>query len=127
EVGRGSFVLPAGAENTPPYLAERLGELIDLSILKPVTERMHVETFREGLHWVAENLTVPAALSFRPSSVLPQHRQIAADWLRRGGIDAAPENITITDGATSAITTAVMSAVPAGDTLAAAALTHHLL
>src|SRR5690606_38975704 len=59
--------------------------------------------------------------------VLPQHRQIAADWLRRGGIDAAPENITITDGATSAITTAVMSAVPAGDTLAAAALTHHLL
>ncbi|QRZ15213.1 PLP-dependent aminotransferase family protein [Paracoccus methylovorus] len=127
EVGRGSFVLPAGSENTPPYLAERLGELVDLSILKPVTERMHVETFREGLHWVAENLSVPAALSFRPNSVLPQHRQIAAEWLRRNGIDAAPENITITDGATSAITTAVMSAVPAGDTLAAGALTHHLL
>ncbi|KGJ12315.1 PLP-dependent aminotransferase family protein [Paracoccus versutus] len=127
EVGRGSFVLPPGSENTPPYLAERLGELVDLSILKPVTERMHVETFREGLHWVAENLPVPAALSFRPNSVLPQHRQIAADWLRRKGIEAAPENITLTDGATSAITTAVMSAVPAGGTLAAAALTHHLL
>ncbi|WP_311761595.1 MocR-like ectoine utilization transcription factor EhuR [Paracoccus broussonetiae] len=127
EVGRGSFVLPAGAENSPPYLAERPGELIDLSILKPVTDRMHVERFREGLHWIADNLTGAAALSFRPNSVLPRHRQIAADWLRRGGIDTAPDCITIADGATSAITTAVMSAVPPGGTLAAAALTHHLL
>ncbi|MTH63929.1 PLP-dependent aminotransferase family protein [Paracoccus shanxieyensis] len=127
EVGRGSFVLPQGAEAPPPYLAERAGGLVDLSILKPVTERMHVETFRDGLHWVAENLTSPAALSFRPSSVLPQHRGVAADWLRRGGIDTAPECITLTDGATSAITTAVMSAVPPGGTLAAAGLTHHLL
>lgn len=127
EVGRGSFVLPAGAENAPPYLSERPGELIDLSILKPVTERMHVDRFREGLHWVADNLTAAAALSFRPNSVLPRHRQVAVDWLRRGGIDTAPENVTITDGATSAITSAVMSAVPPGGTLAAAALTHHLL
>lgn len=127
EVGRGSFVLPVGAENAPPYLAERPGGLVDLSILKPVTERMHIETFREGLHWVAANLTGPAALSFRPNSVLPQHRQIAAEWLRRAGIDTAPDCITLTDGATQAISTAVMSAVPAGGTLAAAALTHHLL
>lgn len=127
EVGRGSFVLPQGTEAPPPYLAERAGGLVDLSILKPVTERMHVETFRDGLHWVAENLTSPAALSFRPSSVLPQHRQVAADWLRRGGIETAPECITLTDGATSAITTAVMSAVPPGGLLAAAGLTHHLL
>ncbi|WP_295045895.1 PLP-dependent aminotransferase family protein [uncultured Paracoccus sp.] len=127
EVGRGSFVLPAGSENSPPYLAERLGGLVDLSILKPVTGRMHVDIFRDGLHWVAENLTAPAALSFRPTSVLPQHRRVAADWLRRSGIDVAPDCITLTDGATSAITTAVMSAVPPGGTLAAAALTHHLL
>ncbi|WP_288947898.1 PLP-dependent aminotransferase family protein [uncultured Paracoccus sp.] len=127
EVGRGSFVLPPGGENSPPYLAERQRELIDLSILKPVTEHMHVETFRQGLHWVAENLTASAALSFRPNSVLPKHQQVAADWLRRHGVDTAPQNITITDGATSAITTAVMSAVPAGGTLAAATLTHHLL
>lgn len=126
EVGRGSFVMPPGAENAP-YLPERQGALIDLSILKPVTERMHVETFRSGLHWVADNLTAAAALSFRPNSVLPRHRQVASDWLRGAGIEAAPDDITITDGATQAITTAVMSAVPAGGTLAAAALTHHLL
>lgn len=127
EVGRGSFVLPAAVENRTPYLAHREGALIDLSILKPVTEQMHVELFRKGLHWVADNLTEPAALSFRPNTVMPRHRQTAADWLRCKGIETAPENITITDGVTSAITTAVMSAVPVGGTLATASLTHHLL
>ncbi|WP_295048636.1 PLP-dependent aminotransferase family protein [uncultured Paracoccus sp.] len=127
EVGRGSFVLPPASENRAPYLAQREAALIDLSILKPVTERRHVEIFRKGLHWVADNLTESAALAFRPSSVMPGHRQIAADWLGRNGLDVAPDNITITDGATSAVTTAVMSAVPAGGTIAAATLTHHLL
>src|SRR5690606_28798333 len=102
-------------------------EVIDLSILKPVSEAMHVERLREGLHWVADNMSESAAVSFRPSSVMPAHRAIAADWLRRGGIDVPPERIVITDGATPALTTAVMTAVPAGGGLAAAALTHHLL
>lgn len=127
EVGRGSFVLPPAGENRPPYLAERPSQIVDLSILKPVTEPMHVERLREGLHWVADNMAAAAAVSFRPSSVLPPHQRVAADWLRRGGIEVAPDNIVITDGATSAITTAVMTAVPPGGTLAAAAITHHLL
>lgn len=127
EVGRGSFVLPVGGENRPPYLAERLGELVDLSILKPVTDRSHADRFRDGMQWLAQNMSDSSALSFRPNSVLPYHRRVACDWLARSGIDASPDTITITDGATSAITTAVMTAVPPGGTLAAAALTHHLL
>ncbi|MBK4217156.1 PLP-dependent aminotransferase family protein [Paracoccus caeni] len=127
EVGRGSFVRAGLAENAPPYLTERSKELIDLSILKPVSDRMHTELMRNGLHWVADNMAAASALSFRPSSVLPRHRAVAAEWLRRGGIVAAPDNIIITDGATSAITTAVMSAAPAGSTMATSALTHHLL
>ncbi|SNR47674.1 PLP-dependent aminotransferase family protein [Paracoccus sediminis] len=127
EVGRGSFVLPAGAENSPPYLARRPGELIDLSILKPVTDRMHLDRFRDGMRWLADNLAAPSALSFRPNSVLPAHQAVASAWLRRAGIEAAPDHIVITDGVTQAMTTAVMTAVPPGGTLAAAALTHHLL
>lgn len=127
EVGRGSFVRAGTTESAPPYLAERSKELIDLSILKPVSDRMHTELMRGGLHWVADNMGAASALSFRPSSVLPRHRAVASDWLRRGGIEAAPDNIIITDGATAAITTAVMSAAPGGSTLGASALTHHLL
>nr|WP_229583023.1 PLP-dependent aminotransferase family protein [Paracoccus sp. S-4012] len=127
EVGRGSFVLPPAAESAPPYLAERPSEIVDLSILKPVSEPMHLQLLRDGLHWVADHMAAPAALSFRPSSIMPVHRRIAADWLARGGVEASPDSIVITDGATSAVTTAVMAAVVPGGTLAAEALTHHLL
>jgi DNA-binding transcriptional MocR family regulator len=127
EVGRGSFVLPAAAETRAPYLVQRNGEVVDLSILKPVTDRMHLDLMRGGLGWLSQNLPAEDALSFRPNSILPPHREIAAAWLARGGIKAAAERIVITDGATPAISTAVMTAVPPGGTLAAARLTHHLL
>lgn len=126
-VGSGSFVLSQAGDSNPPYLANRTSEVIDLSILKPVSDNLHVNKMRDGLHWVADNLTAASALSFRPSSVLPRHRHIAADWLKRRGVEVAPENIVITDGATTAISTAVMSAAPSGTTLAAPSLTHHLL
>lgn len=127
EVGRGTFVLPQSAEAPAPYLNRRTGGVVDLSILKPVTDALHLQKMREGLAWLAENLPPQAALSFRPTSVMPEHLKTAAAWLARGGIDVAPEQIVITDGATPAITTAVMTAVPPGGTLAAAELTHHLL
>lgn len=127
EIGRGSFVLGPGAEARQPYLPERTGEVIDLSILKPVVEAMHHDRLRQGFGWLAENLSVSAALSFRPNMVMPQHRRIAADWLARQGIGVEPANITITNGASSAITAALMCVVPPGAGLAAEALTHHTL
>ena len=127
QVGRGSFVLPTGAETQAPYLAQRSTEAVDLSILKPVTDQLHLDRMRDGLAWLAENLPPQAALSFRANSVMPPHRQVAADWLAQGGLGVSPDQIVITDGVTSAITTAVMTAVPPGGTLAAPELTHHLL
>ena len=127
EIGRGSFVLSPKQEARPPYLPERLGELIDLSILKPVCETLHLDRMRDGMGWLAQNLSTEAALSFRPNTVMPRHRVLAADWLARCGVDSQPGNISITNGATSAITAAVMSVAPVGSTLAAEALTHHML
>ena len=37
KVGSGSFVLPPAGDSNPPYIADRSSEVIDLSILKPVT------------------------------------------------------------------------------------------
>lgn len=127
EVGRGSFVLGAGADMRQPYLPERSGGLIDLSILKPVVEQLHFDQLRAGFVWLSENLAAPSALSFRPNSVMPRHHSIAADWLMRQGIPADASGITITNGATPAITAALMAAVPHGSGLAAPALTHHTL
>lgn len=127
EVGRGSFVLGVGAEARQPYLPERSGEVIDLSILKPVVEQMHLDRLRSGFAWLSENLAAPSALSFRPNMVMPRHRAVGADWLQRQGIPADANGVAITNGATPAITAALMAVVPCGSGVAAAALTHHTL
>ncbi|KAB2885911.1 MAG: PLP-dependent aminotransferase family protein [Albidovulum sp.] len=127
EVGRGSFVLGPGAEARQPYLPERPGEVIDLSILKPVVEAMHLDRLREGFLWLGENLAAPSALSFRPNMVMPHHRATGAEWLMRQGIPAEPQGTIVTNGATPAITAAVMGVAPPGSGLATEALTHHTL
>lgn len=127
EIGRGSFVLGPAAEARQPYLAERPGEVVDLSILKPVVGAMHHERLRQGFAWLADNLSAASALSFRPNMVMPHHRNVAAGWLAQQGIDTDPALISITNGATPAITAALMSVAPPGATIAAEALTHHIL
>lgn len=127
EVGRGSFVLDHAQEARQPYLPERPGEVIDLSILKPVVDAMQFDRLRSGFAWLAENMAAPSALSFRPNMVMPFHRKVAADWLMRQNVPAEASGIAVTNGATPAITAAVMAVVPPGAGLAAAALTHHTL
>lgn len=127
EVGRGTFVQSVHREPSPPYLPERLGEVIDLSILKPVCETMHLEKMRQAFQWLSENLSPSAALSFRPNVVFPHHRRVAAQWLALCGVEASPTNISLTNGATSAITTAIMSVVPPGAALGIEKISHHTL
>jgi DNA-binding transcriptional MocR family regulator len=127
EIGRGSFVQTQPKEPEPPYLPERLGELIDLSILKPVCEQIHLERMREAFGWLAENLPSSSALSFRPNMVFPRHRAVAAEWLAQCGLEVSPLNVNLTNGATSGMTVALMSVAPPGSTVATEAISHHTL
>ncbi|TIV13598.1 MAG: PLP-dependent aminotransferase family protein, partial [Mesorhizobium sp.] len=99
-------------EPEPPYIPERLGEVIDLSILKPVCEPMHLEKLKQALGWLAENLPSSSALSFRPNMVFPRHRAVAVEWLKLCGLEASPQNISLTNGATAGMTVALMSVAP---------------
>lgn len=127
EIGRGSFVLGPPSEARQPYLSERPGKVIDLSILKPVVGALHHDRLRQGFAWLAENLSMASALSFRPNMVMPQHCQVAARWLDQQGISTDPKLISVTNGATPAITAAMMAVAPPGSSIAAEALTHHTL
>jgi len=127
EIGRGSFVQTQRREPEPPYLPERPGEVVDLSILKPVCELTHLERMKEALAWLAETLPASSALSFRPNMVFPRHRAVAVEWLRLCGIDVSPQNISLTNGATAAMTVALMSVAPPGSTVATEAIGHHTL
>ncbi|MGO4450732.1 PLP-dependent aminotransferase family protein [Phyllobacterium sp. TAF24] len=127
ETGRGSFVKAQRREIDQPYLPERLGEVIDLSILKPVCEKMHHERLKKALGWLSETLPASSALSFRPNVVFPRHRATAVKWLRECGLDVPASNISITNGATAAMTVAIMSVAPVGSTIATEATGHHTL
>lgn len=127
EIGRGSFVQTRGREPEPPYLPERLGEVIDLSILKPVCEPMHHERLKQALAWLAETLPSSSALSFRPNVVFPRHRAVAVEWLRECGLAVSPQNVSLTNGATAGMTVALMSVAPPGSTVATEAIGHHTL
>ncbi|ACI58690.1 DNA-binding transcriptional MocR family regulator [Rhizobium leguminosarum] len=127
EIGRGSFVQTRPREPEPPYLPERLGEVIDLSILKPVCEQIHLERLRQAFGWLSENLPSSSALSFRPNMVFPRHRSVATEWLARCGLEVSPLNISVTNGATSGMTVALMSVAPPGSTIATEAVSHHTL
>ncbi|MEO3386765.1 PLP-dependent aminotransferase family protein [Mesorhizobium sp. CAU 1741] len=127
EIGRGTFVQTRKPEPDPPYLPERLGEVIDLSILKPVCEAMHLDRLKEALTWLGGNLPSGAALSFRPNNVFPRHRVAAVEWLRQCGLDISPLNVSVTNGATAGMTVALMAAAPPGSTVATEAIGHHTL
>ncbi|WP_435259339.1 PLP-dependent aminotransferase family protein [Thioclava sp. FR2] len=127
EVGRGTYVLPPSSEARQPYLPERPGEVIDLSILKPVVGQRQVEEFRQGFAWLAENLSASSALSFRPKAVMPRHWEVAAGWLRALGIPAVASGVVISNGVSAALSAAVMGVVPPGGGLAAESLTHHTI
>ena len=127
EIGRGSFVQTRPREPEPPYLPERLGEVIDLSILKPVCEHFHLEKMRQAFGWLADNLPPSSALSFRPNMVFPRHRAVAGEWLAHCGVQISPLNVSLTNGATSGMTVALMSAAPPGSLVVAEAISHHTL
>ena len=131
ETGRGTFVRPQGmahgAEGHAPYLPERLGEIVDLSILKPVCGEIHLAHMRQALAGMADRLPENTVLSFRPNVIFPRHRAVAAAWLKQCGVDVAPSNITLTNGATSGLTTALMAVAPPGSTVAAEAICGHTL
>lgn len=127
EIGRGTFVHTQRPEPPQPYLPERLGEVIDLSILKPVCESLHHQRLRQALGWLGDSLSESAALSFRPNVVFPRHRAVAVDWLRHCGLAASPQNVSLTNGATAGMTVALMSVAPPGSTIVAEAIGHHTL
>lgn len=127
EVGRGSFVRGPRADANTPYIPERLKEVIDLSILKPVSDPRHLRQLRATLAELAEDLPPMVALSFRPNAIYARHRAVGTGWLRGCGVTTAPANIILTNGATAGMTIALMSAAPHGSVVVTEEVGHHTL
>jgi DNA-binding transcriptional MocR family regulator len=128
EVGRGSFVRAGPAEARTPW--QRLGdrdEVIDCSMLTPVTGPIHIERMRATLVELSKSPPPDALFSFRPRAALERHVRFGLRWLARCGVSARPEVVLPTNGNTSAMTVALMTAANPGDLVVTEELGHHTL
>lgn len=128
QVGRGTFVRSDLRMPDLPFVPERRdGEIIDLSMLKPVHDPELTDRFAKVLREIASGVDPRVLNSFRPNTVFRRDKEIALGWLRLCGLDTAPDNIQITNGVTPAMTIALMSVARAGATIATEVIGHHTL
>ncbi len=128
QVGRGTFVNARPVETIAPYLSAGLGEpLIDFSNSKPVAGQIHLGKMRKALADLSGTLPHSAVFSFRPANALRPYQVAATLWLERCGVVCAPERILMTNGSSSAMTTALLTAVEPGSTIATDEVCHHPL
>jgi DNA-binding transcriptional MocR family regulator len=128
EVGRGTFVRPSSGDARPPFLPEgHYDQLVDCSILKPVCDQIHVDHMKKALTQLGSDVLGSAVLSFRPSVALNDYRSSALKWLRICGLSPREESVLLTNGNTSAMTVALMSAASPGELVVTEEIGHHTL
>ncbi len=129
EVGRGTFVRATGdIETRTPFLPDNsFDTLIDCSILKPVCDEIHMAHMRKALAELGQTLPSSAIFSFRPTNSLQSYRDTLVAWLSLCGVDIRPEVVILTNGNTSAMTIAMMSAAKSGDLIVTEEVGHHTL
>jgi DNA-binding transcriptional MocR family regulator len=128
EVGRGTFVKAGSAEARTPW--QRLSdsdETIDCSMQTPVCGDIHAERMSATLAELSRDLSPDALYSFRPRAALQGHRAAALRWLARCGLPTRAELVLPTNGNTSAMTVALMSAAVPGDLVVTEEMGHHTL
>ena len=130
QVGRGTFVTGELAEGTSPhfYLPEEdRSSLIDLSILKPVGDQIHVNHMRNALLALTENLPAQVVHSFRPANATHTYEVTGRKWLKYCGVDLHGQSVLITNGNTAAMTVALMTVTNPGDLVVTEKIGHHTL
>lgn len=130
EVGRGTFVNGRQSDARSPhfYLPVNQREtLIDLSALKPVCDQFHIDHMRKALERLSVNLPANTVYSFRPTAENHYYHEMAARWLARCGVQPPRESILLTNGNTSAMTVALMTAAKHGEIVATEEIGHHTL
>lgn len=128
EVGRGSFVRDQRNDAQLPWQRPSASnEVIDCSILTPVTGQIHADRMSATLSDLAAAPPYPALFSFRPRATFAEHCVHAARWILGGGLDVHSDRILPTNGNTAAMTVAIMTIANPGDLVVTEELGHHTL
>ncbi|MCC5969284.1 MAG: PLP-dependent aminotransferase family protein [Pararhodobacter sp.] len=129
EVGRGTYVKGAQVDGrAPPYQRLEGDEpVIDCSMLTPVLGEPQRTAMDAALKGLAGHVPLEVLGSFRPRQALRNHIERVRPWLALCGIEARADQILPTNGATPAMTIALLSAAAPGDLVVSEDLGHHSL
>ncbi len=128
EVGRGSYIAASNKEARTPFLSDsQYDSVIECSILKPVSEDIHHDIMQSALRSLADDLPRSAIFSFRPNVATERYLGPATKWLARCGIETSPDTVHVTNGNTSAMTIALLSATNPGELVVTEEIGHHTL
>lgn len=130
EVGRGSYVLGKQSDTKSSHFylpTDQRSKLIDLSVLNPVCEQIHLDAMQSVLKDMSESLPPDVVMSFRPAVTRHPHLEQARKWLQFCGLTTSLESILLTNGSTSSMTVALMTAARSGDYVITEEFGHHTL
>ncbi|MBY4679039.1 MocR-like ectoine utilization transcription factor EhuR [Marinobacterium arenosum] len=129
KVGSGTYVSHQRAQQEVDFLkngAPKSNEFVDLSIVYATAGEAQESAFADALRDIASQPEGRELINaIKPFAGLMRHREAAARWLAKLGLDVPAEQVCITNGATHALLTAMASLVHPGDNVACAELVDH--
>ena len=102
EVGRGTFVRPPAFTTAAP--AESGVTDLGTNALLP---QAHARELTESLATLVSRSTPEQLFNYQPHGGRPEHRDVAAEWLRRNSVPADGNNTILTSGAQHAMAVAL--------------------
>ena len=119
EVGRGTYVCP------PPFtaIAPVSSPYIDLAT-NALLPHQHVRELTDKLALLVSRSTPEYIFNYQPHGGRPDHREIAARWLRRSHVPADASNTLLTSGAQHAMTVALSTLTAPGDAVLCETVTY---
>jgi DNA-binding transcriptional MocR family regulator len=125
EVGRGTFVRPAGGGPLalPVRLRPEPAGFIDLGSNFPIVGE-EPALFAKTLAALSSSNTLAELLHYQPHTGRQSDREAGAEWVRRTGLATDADRIVVTGGGQHAIASVLGALTQSGDTIAAECLTY---
>ncbi len=128
QIGRGSYVVDTGKSDDQPFkLESEPKNLFDMSISRPLFNRMHVDAMQSTLKEMQVDLDPALYLSTRPNVGHETHRKTGVNWLSHCGLEVGAESILMTNGVTHGMSAAMSAILRPGDVILSDMITHHLV
>ena len=126
EVGRGSYIRSGNSVSSIAPIAKEADGVVDLThaIPPPVAT---AQEFDAALHAVMRDPRKLDLLDYAPTDGFALHKTMAANWLKRSGIDANTRDIFITAGAHLGLITVIQAISEPGETVMAEEINYALL